>query len=181
MIKVNLLPPRFQGKGKKTKKNVLVLLLAIIIILAFSGGIIFLFNYKNTFNSEVNKVKKELQTQKEKNISYSEIEKKVTDLNIKLNSIKTVLQDRIYWSSVLKEIALNTPTDVFIENLTVSSKKEQNKISLRGNASSRRSIIKFKEELTASDYFKAVDFNVSNLINTNDPLSSVDFTITVYY
>ncbi len=180
MIKVNLLPPRFQEKGKKAKKSALVLVMAIIIILVISFGIVFLFSLQHTFQGEVNKVKKELKTQEEKNASYSEIEQKVSSLNNKLKDIKTLQQNRIYWSSLLKELALSTPTDIYIGQLSVCEKEEEKKINIKGEASSRRSVMKFKEKLSASDYFKAVDFNSSNLESKNDPSSPVDFTLTLY-
>lgn len=180
MIKVNLLPPRFQKKGEKAKKSALILVIAIIVILAVSVGIVFLFSFQHTLLGEADKVKKELQAQKEKNASYSEIEQKISNLNNKLKDIKTLQQNRIYWSSFLKELALSTPTDVYINQLSISKEKEEKKIDIKGKASSRRSVMKFKEELSTSDYFKSVDFNSSSLIDKNDPSSQVDFILTVY-
>jgi Tfp pilus assembly protein PilN len=180
MIKVNLLPPHLQEKGKKAKKNALALVLAIIIILITSGGIIVLFGFQHTLNTEVNKIKKDLQAQEEKNVSYSEIEQKVSSLNNKLNAIKSLQQNRIYWSSLLKELALCTPTDVQITQFSVSKQEQERKISVKGIASSRRSVMKLKEELSVSTYFKAVDFVSSQLTDENNPSSPVDFTLTMY-
>lgn len=178
MININLLPPELKLKRAVAKRNASLIGICVVIILVMATlGFLsrslkstvdtYLLTEKNNINQESNQI---------------EQNKDLQDLALFINDRWQATQDleknHVYWSQVLQELSNCAPVDVQFENLTMNSEKSPNFI-LQGNTTNEREIIKFKDKLEASGFFKSVNFKSSNLSDQANPGTNqkLEFTL----
>lgn len=102
------------------------------------------------------------------------VQNEVLALNDDINTIKNLRLQHYYWSNALEELANLMPADFEINILTFD--RATGKVDLTGTAKNRPSIIDFWGAMHKTDYFRQINFPLTNLEKAND----VPFTFTFY-
>lgn len=174
MLKINI-RPKIIEKTKKKKVNawvIFICLLLLIVAFAISG---FLYITNADLAQKTKTVENNIESQKAANNSLLELDKKAKELDKTINDIKTLSEQSISFSAMLKEVAARTPRDLQIKDLTCDTAPGKEKVEISGQAASRRSIMQFRRELEKSDLFSSVDFESSSQANS----SNFDFKISM--
>ena len=162
---INLIPPKLKQEKefRKTSGIFFTFLNIILVVLMIVTGTCFAANY--FYKKDLSKIRTEINDQKLVLSKYTDLKKEVSTINSKLDIINNIDVTRALWSNIVTELGRCTPTEVQVKTLT----SKNNKITLTGNAATRRDIAKFKEKLEASKNFKNVIFTSSSLNSeTND-------------
>lgn len=174
MLKINI-RPKIIEKTKKKKVSVLVVLfclLLLIVTFAISG---FLYVTNADLAQKTKTVENNIESQKSSNNSLLELDKKAKELDKTINDIKTLSEQSISFSAMLKEVAARTPRDLQIKDLTCDTAPGKEKVEISGQAASRRSIMQFRKELEKSYLFSSVDFESSSQADS----SNFDFKMSM--
>jgi len=98
-------------------------------------------------------------------------------INDRSRAFTEINKKRAIWSQILTELSASAPIDVQFDNLTSSVEKSPN-FTLQGNTTTEREIIKFKEKLENSPFFKNVAFKSSSLNqNQKDQTETIKFIL----
>lgn len=176
MININLLPPELKLKRIEAKKNASLISFCIVIVIIFAAIGIVANAIKQTVKTSLDATHNSLKT----NTSQLEENKNLQDLALLINdrwkTTEVINQNRVIWSQALQDLANSVPVDVQFENLSINTEKSPNFI-LQGNTTTEREIIKFKEKLENSAYFKNVNFKSSSLGQSQEEDKKLKFTL----
>lgn len=161
---INLIPPNLKKEKdfRRTTGIFFSFLNIILVVLFIVTATCVTANYY--YKKDLDSVEKQIDEQKIVLGKFASLKSEVSTVNSKLDIINNIDSTRILWSNIIAEIGRCTPTEVQIKTLTSSDKK----ITLSGNAATRRDIAKFKEKLESSKNFKNVIFTSSSLIQESD-------------
>ena len=157
---INLIPPKLRKEKELMKTVNLVFLFASFLLIILIGAAALVYGADYQKKTQLRGVQKSLDDQVVTLKKYEDIEKEIESLNSKLKTIDSLSSKKIIWSSILDEIAKDTPVAMQIKTLSLD--KETGKISITGFADTRRDIAKLKEKMDNSKYFKNVVFASSN-------------------
>lgn len=162
MININLLSPELKAKRIKNKKNASLVSICFVVIIIFIVLGIVAKSFESTIKTNLETSKSNLEknnvlAEKDKNI-----QNQVIFINDRWQSTKEIGESRVIWSQMLQDLMSRVPLDVQLENLTANTEKTPNFI-LQGNTVNEREIIKFKEKLENSAFFKNVSFKSSSV------------------
>jgi|SRR3989344_7007595 len=157
MITINLIP---QGKKDVLKlahiyvviKNLIILVLVLTIIIA----VILLATKAVLQNHFNNIVSQSTFTTKYANTFV----KGIKDFNVKLSAAKEVQNEFIPWTDFLINFSELVPEDIVIYNVVING----NKVSIKGLAVTRDSLLQLEESLNQSNVFENVDIPLENLL-----------------
>lgn len=176
MININLLPPELKLKRIEAKRNASLLSFCIILVIIFAVIGIIANAFEETVKANLDSTRDGIEI----NTSQLEENKNLQDLALLINdrwkTTEVINQNRVIWSQTLGELANSVPVDVQLDNLSVNSEKSPNFI-LQGNTTTEREIIKFKEKLENSGYFKNVNFKSSSLGQNQEEDKKLKFTL----
>lgn len=179
MILINLLPQeqRYRIRQRKISDFISSLsVLLIILAMAFLGGV---FGLKMLLSSHLSNLEKQFSQINQKAKKMEAEQKKLTEFNSSLDLLSKFSEKQVPWVETLSEIARSTPSDVQITNISSDLSKAP-KMTIRGFASSRRSVAKFTEKLEISENFSQVKFNSSDLEKTSEEATAkCTFEITL--
>lgn len=162
MININLLPPELKMKRIEAKRNASLISICIIgIIVTIVVGII-AKSLESNFGSYLGTTKGNIEKDSATLNQYQDLQNMALLINDRWQTAQTVNKNRVFWSVVLQDMINSVPVNVQIENVAIKTDKTPNFV-LQGNTTSEREIIKFKEKLEASSYFKNVSFKSSSL------------------
>lgn len=168
MININLLPPQVKLQIKQSKKSAEVFslcLVAIIILIVLS------FLVKTAQNILVGpnlaSVKESIKNETSKMQSFNELENDAVFLSDRSLLAQKIEEKRPMWSQIIQDLINSVPQEIKFDSLNANSSKAPNFI-LQGTTSSEREIIKFKEKLENSNFFKNVAFKSSTAAENND-------------
>lgn len=155
MIKINLLPFRAARKRENIKRQLIIFVSTIIIC-----GLAVVYLYLD-LSGELSGLKKketelnqELATYKRTLAKIKTLEKKVKEINAKLDVIKKLERGKTGPVFLLDEIAMAVPKD----KLWLNSLSEKRKtLSLNGTAMDNETVALFMNNLKASDHIGEVD------------------------
>lgn len=161
MTGINLLPDELKKEIRQREINAVIFSFCFYIILIFLVGLFglelgnrYLYKVVSRTQSEIENLQREIATLKK-------IEDDAKKLNESLDLMEQAEKSRVFWSNVLKEIALCTPSRLRIENIEITTSKQPN-FAIVGSAESIREAVKFKEKLEASPYFTNTSFLSTN-------------------
>jgi len=161
MIKINLLLARKDKKKGGIKKEFIVLILSIVLLLA-----VFVF-IQLGLNKKVEDTLAENAKRKDEIAKYRsltvEVEKKKQEQKIlqnRLDIINSLRKDKARAAMVLDELSILKPEKLQLESL----KKEGAKLGIEGVAMDDETIANFMTSLRKSKLFKSVDLVVSEQI-----------------
>jgi type IV pilus assembly protein PilN len=161
MIKINLLLARKEKKKAGIRKEFIVLILSIVLLL---GVFIFLqwgLN-KKIDDTMARNAQKRQEIAKYKSLT-AEVEKKKEEqrmLQNRLNIINSLRKDKAKAARVLDELSIDKPEKLQLESL----KKEGTRLGIEGIALDDETIANFMTNLRKSKLFKNVDLVVSEQI-----------------
>lgn len=169
MITLNLLPPIQRTEIKREAiylaiENSLTVLLLVLIALA-----LILFFAKKILENNF----KELATQGiQTTIETSGLNRKIQDINGTLKIIEGIQKKSRNILPFVLEFGLPTQTGQFVpEKIKINSLQinlEENTINIKGWASTRSDLLRFKENLESSDKFTGVKIPLTNLLERRD-------------
>jgi len=176
MISINLLPPELKLKRLFTKRNAALVSICIVIIFFFIVLGIIANSGKGTIEDYLASIKNSIN----KNASQSDESKSLQEMALLINdrsrAFNEINKKRAVWSQILTELSASAPIDVQFDNLTSNAEKSPN-FTLQGNTTTEREIIKFKEKLESSPFFKNVAFKSSSLNQGQDKTERLKFTL----
>lgn len=161
---INLIPPKLKKEkdSRKTAGIFFTFLNIILMVLIIVTSTCVAANYY--YKKDLKTIKDRTDEQQITLSKFSDLKTEVSTVNSKLDVINNIDSSRILWSNIVAEIGRCTPTEVQIKTLTSTD----NKITITGNAATRRDIAKFKEKLESSKNFKNVVFTSSSLIEESN-------------
>ena len=161
MIKINLLLARKEKKKGWMKKEFIVLILSIVLLLA-----VFIFIQwgldKKIEDTLAQNTQKSQEIAKYKSLT-TEVEKKKQEqkmLQNRLDIINSLKKDKARAAMVLDELSVDKPEKLQLESL----KKDGSKLGIEGVALDDETIANFMTNLRKSKLFKNVDLVVSEQI-----------------
>lgn len=169
---INLIPPKLK-KEKQYRKIIGIgfsFAMVVFLFLFITTGTLMAANYY--YQSDLSKLKKQVDDQSQTIKKYTNLEKEVTSTNKKLEIINQIDSGRIIWSNIISEMAASTPTAVQIKQFSSGA---EGRITIIGVAETRRDIAKFKDKLESSKNFQNVVFDSSSL---DQSLNNFSFNIT---
>lgn len=173
MININLLPPELKFQRLMAKRNATLIGFCVVIILIFATIGLIGKSLESTVEAYLGAAKNDTQKDPSGLEQYQNLQDMALLINDRWQTTQTLEKDRVFWSQVLSDLTNNVPIDVQFENLAINAEKTPNFI-LSGNTTTEREIIKFKDKLEASVFFKNVTFKSSNLSTGTDPTQKVD-------
>jgi len=178
MININLLPPQLKMKRIAAKRNASLLSICVVIILAVAILGIIARSLESTFATNLNSSKNEIEKNTGVLDQYGDLQDRAVFINDRWQTTQAIAKNRVSWSQVLQDLNNSAPSDVQFDNLNMDADKTPNFV-LQGNTTSEREIIKFKDKLEESAFFKNVTFKSSSLSQTQDQEAAgkVKFTL----
>lgn len=162
MVNINLLPPELKLKRINAKRNASLLSVCLVIFLVFAVAGIIARSLETTIKTNLDAAKSEVEKNNINLDEYKDLQDLALSINDRSQAADEINKNRVFWSQALQELANSAPNDVQFENLTANAEKSPNFI-LQGNTTTEREIIKFKEKLENSPFFKNVSFKSSSL------------------
>jgi type IV pilus assembly protein PilN len=161
MIKINLLLARKEKKRVGLRKEVVVLIASVVILLV--GLIVVqwrLEKEKEDTLSKISTTKKEIAYYKSLTTEVVKAREAQKILQDKLNVINTLRKEKSGAAKVLDELSIDKPEKLQLESL----KKDGSKLGIEGIALDDETIANFMTNLRKSKLFRGVDLIVSEQI-----------------
>src|SRR3990172_8402521 len=114
MNSINLLPPEIKEQYEISKKNRTLLnflMETIFVILLISAALFLSAVYLKT---KLNLVSTKVEEKEQSIVKYGSLERDTKSLNERLNSVKKIMSQRIYFSKALDQLWQATPNNLFV-------------------------------------------------------------------
>jgi type IV pilus assembly protein PilN len=158
MIKINLLQAKKEKKKAGLKKELAVLILAVVLLVALLGFLQWQMD-KKTEETQVKiaGLKKEIASAKSLMTDLNKAKEDQRILQDKLNIINSLRKEKSLPAKILDALSTDKPEKVQLETL----KKEGAKLSIEGIALDDETIANFMTNLRKSKLFRNIDLIVS--------------------
>jgi type IV pilus assembly protein PilN len=161
MIKINLLLARKEKKRVGLRKEIVVLILSVVLLVA----LIILFQWRLEKETEetlakISNTKKEIAYYKSLTTEVTKAKEAQKSLQDKLNIINSLRKEKATPAKVLDELSIDKPEKLHLESL----KKDGSKLGIEGIALDDETIANFMTNLRKSKLFKNVDLIVSEQV-----------------
>lgn len=177
MININLLPPELKLKRLNAKKNASLVSICIVVILVVVVIAILGKSFASTIDAHLATTKNDIEKNNSMLDQYQELKDTALFINDRWSATQKIDETRVYWSQVLQDLINSVPKNVQFENVVVQIDKSPNFV-LQGNTTTEREIIKFKEKLENSIFFKNVAFKSASLTaDTQTKAETLSFTL----
>jgi type IV pilus assembly protein PilN len=161
MIKINLLLARKEKKKVGIRKEFIVLILSIVLLVVLLGVIQYLLEKeKSDLLAKISETKKEIAYYKSLTTEVLKAKEAQKMLQDKLNIINTLRKEKATPAKVLDELSINKPEKIHLDAV----KKEGAKIGIEGIALDDETIANFMTNLRKSKLFKNVDLVISEQV-----------------
>jgi type IV pilus assembly protein PilN len=161
MIKINLLLARKEKKKAGMRKEFIVLILSIVLLVVGLGVIQYLLEKeKDDTLAQISTTKKEIAYYKSLTTEVTKAKEAQKTLQEKLNIINTLRKEKAGPAKVLDELSIDKPEKIHLESV----KKEGSKLGIEGIALDDETIANFMTNLRKSKLFKNVDLIVSEQV-----------------
>lgn len=168
MLSLNLISHESKHELKLRKfyglLNNISLILVIFVITLTSTILLAKIVLQNSFNNIVEQTSMIIRNSQGYN-------SRVRAINSQLSLVSSIQGEYTQWSTVLKNVASNTPDGVTFSYLRAS--RDNKTIVIRGRATERNKLIEFKNNLENSSILKDIDFPIQNILKEKD----IDFEI----
>jgi len=161
MIKINLLLARKEKKKVGIRKEFIVLILSIILLVVVLGIMQWrLEKEKDDTLAQISNTKKEIAYYKSLTTEVTKAKEAQKTLQEKLNIINSLRKEKAGPAKVLDELSIDKPEKIHLESV----KKEGSKLGIEGIAMDDETIANFMTNLRKSKLFKNVDLIVSEQV-----------------
>lgn len=176
MININLLSPELKMRRIVAKRNASLASLCVVIILVMAIIGVVAKSLESTVDAYLNVAKNNIEKDTSQIDQYQDLQDLALLINDRWKAAQAIDEKKVSWSQVLQDLNNSVPSVVQFESLTVNSDKSPNFV-LQGNTTTDREIIKFKEKLEESPFFKNVSFKSSNLSEGQENGQKLKFTL----
>lgn len=128
----------------------------VVLIALLAGGRFFL-----KFEISQMQDKIQLQQQAVSTEQNQKLKKQLNDFNARLKNLVNLDEHQALWSEVVINFARLVPTDVAIDSFIAD--RQTGRIKIAGQAKTRESVLQLRNNLLGSEYFRDVNFPLSNL------------------
>lgn len=164
MIKINLLLTRKEKKKVGVRKEFVILILAVGLLLILLAALNWkIEKEKEDMVAQISETKKEIARYKSLAVEVTKAKEAQKVLQDKLNIINSLRKGKETPVRVLDEISVDKPEKLQLELM----KKEGSKLEIEGIALDDETIVQFMTNLKKSKLFKNVDLIVSEQIEQN--------------
>ena len=164
MIKINLLLTRKEKKKAGVRKEFVILILAVGLLLILLAALNWkIGKEKEDMVAQISETKKEIARYKSLAVEVTKAKEAQKVLQDKLNIINSLRKGKETPVRVLDEISVDKPEKLQLELM----KKEGSKLAIEGIALDDETIVQFITNLKKSKLFKNVDLIVSEQIEQN--------------
>lgn len=164
MIKINLLLTRKEKKKAGVRKEFVILILAVGLLLILLAALNWkIGKEKEDMVAQISETKKEIARYKSLAVEVTKAKEAQKVLQDKLNIINSLRKGKETPVRVLDEISVDKPEKLQLELM----KKEGLKLAIEGIALDDETIVQFMTNLKKSKLFKNVDLIVSEQIEQN--------------
>jgi len=161
MIKINLLLARKEKKKVGMRKEFIVLILSVVLLVMVLVFIQWrLEKEKDDTLAQISTTKKEIAYYKSLTTEVTKAKEAQKTLQEKLNVINTLRKEKAGPAKVLDELSIDKPEKIHLESV----KKEGSKLGIEGIALDDETIANFMTNLRKSKLFKNVDLIVSEQV-----------------
>jgi type IV pilus assembly protein PilN len=161
MIKINLLLARKEKKKVGLRKEFIVLILSVVLLLAVLVLVQWrLEKEKENTLAQISNTKKEIAYYKSLTTEVVKAKEAQKTLQDKLNIINSLRKQKGAPAKILDELSIDKPEKVHLESL----KKEGSRLGIEGIALDDETIANFMTNLRKSKLFKNVDLIVSEQV-----------------
>ena len=161
MIKINLLLARKEKKKVGIRKEFIVLILSIVLLVVVLGGIQYLLEReKSDILAKISETKKEIAYYKSLTTEVLKAKEAQKILQDKLNVINALRKEKGIPAKVLDELSIDKPEKIHLESV----RKDGSKLGIEGIALDDETIANFMTNLRKSKLFKNVDLVVSEQV-----------------
>jgi type IV pilus assembly protein PilN len=164
MIKINLLKARKGSKKIGVRKEMIVFILSMLVVLAllfflqwFMGG------EKDKTLAQISNTKKEIEYYKSLKTEFEKAKEQQKVLQEKLNVINLLRKEKASPAKVLDELSIDKPEKIYFESV----KKDGSKLGIEGVALDDETVANFMTNLRKSKLFKNVDLIVTEQIEVS--------------
>ena len=174
---INLLPPEEQKRVKLEALNFAVAGFGVWVLLSLVFFITLIFAAQVLLNQEIDDVNRQVAARQRElqNIKQPAAQKEIELLNRNSANLQALLPAHQDWTPILVELAAAVPSDLIVDSLVIT--REDRKIEITGHGATRESVLKLRESLHASSYFRNVNFPLSNL----EKARNVEWKYRLYY
>lgn len=162
MLFLNLLPSKFSQEIKiKTLFRIIVRSGSILVLGVITVSATFFIADKilKNFYEVVNNTSFLMQTNIENPIEIREV-------NLKIKEASRIRDNSFAWLETLDIISQNLPRNVYVESLKID--KEEERMTLKGVALTRQSLVYLRENLENSENFSDLKFPLENILKKED-------------
>jgi type IV pilus assembly protein PilN len=164
MIKINLLQVRKEKKKIGVRKEIIVFVLCLILLLLG----LFLVQWKisndrEKLQAQIANTKKEITYYKSLTTEVDKAKEAKKILQEKLNIINSLRKQKSVPAKILDELSINKPEKIYFESV----KKDGSKLGIDGIALDDETVANFMTNLRKSKMFKNVDLIVSERTEVN--------------
>jgi len=161
MIKINLLLARKEKKKAGMRKEFIVLILSVVLLVMVLVFIQWrLEKEKDDTLTQISTTKKEIAYYKSLTTEVTKAKEAQKTLQEKLNIINALRKEKASPAKVLDELSIDKPEKIHLESV----KKEGSKLGIEGIALDDETIANFMTNLRKSKLFKNVDLIVSEQV-----------------
>jgi len=161
MIKINLLLARKEKKKVGMRKEFIVLILSVFLLVVSLGIIQYLLVAdKSSTLVKISDTKKDIAYYKSLTTEVTKAKEAQKTLQDKLNVINSLRKEKASPAKVLDELSIDKPEKIHLESL----KKEGSRLGIEGIALDDETIANFMTNLRKSKLFKNVDLIVSEQV-----------------
>jgi len=155
MIKINLFPFRAARIKENIRRQVTVYLLSVIFLIAvMSYYFINLSSAVKSLRQNQDAKEKELASFKDTNIKIAKLKKTIAEVQVKLNTIKSLEEVKTGPVKLLDDIATSVPKDKL---WLTSLKEEKGVLTLEGTAMDNETVADFMNRLESTESLKSVE------------------------
>lgn len=172
---LNLLPAETKAKLAQKHIQALIMKAGFLLLVLQLTAVGILMVWRDTANEARDLMDTRVATLRLNLKSFNELRDQAILITDRAGDYTTIEESILSWPAVLSDLSTATPTDLTLSSLQVSRDGAKLKASLSGDASSRGSIILFREQLEQTPNFDHVDFQSSQL--TNSDTQTVTFTM----
>ena len=158
MIKINLLQRKKEGKAAKGRKEMMITVAAIGLLVALLAFLHWqMMAKKEDMTRRITSTEQEIASYKSKIEKASKAKEEKSILTEKLRVINSLKKQKSTAAKVLDEVSVQKPEKIHLEVL----KKEGSKVGIEGIALDDETVANFMTNLRKSKLFKNVDLVVS--------------------
>ncbi len=177
MISINLLSPELKLARIEAKRNASMVSICIVLIIVVIAITIIGQSLKSTVTGYLSGATGDVQKNTDQLNESNDIQDLAYIINDRAKTTDQINEKRVIWSQVLQELSNSAPSNLEFKFINANNKKIPNFV-LQGSTTTEREIIKFKEKIENSQFFRNVNFKSSNLQKAEEGKPErLDFTL----